>query len=126
MYTEFRLGIYTVFCGMPRSSAVLSIVNNFAETLRNHAKGNHFSMKFRLQKGTSVNTLSPILFGREEIFFLPMVITIRGCIQRKTWCMDPYAGVDYNSPYLIVNSVVSYSPPLQRKRGGVGKISPIG
>ncbi len=68
----------------------------------------------------------PILFGREEIFFLPMVITIRGCIQRKTWCMDPYAGVDYNSPYLTVNSIVSYSPPLQRERGGVGKISPIG
>jgi hypothetical protein len=37
-----------------------------------------------------------------------------------------YAGVDYDSPYLIVNSVVSYPPPLQRGRGGVGKISPIG
>ncbi len=46
----------------------------------------------------------------------------RGCIQRKTWCMGPYAGVDYISPYLIV----SYPPPLQRKGGGVGKISPIG
>jgi hypothetical protein len=43
-----------------------------------------------------------------------------------SWCMGPYAGVDYNSPYLIVNSVVSYLPPLQRGRGGVGKISPIG
>ncbi len=40
--------------------------------------------------------------------------------------MGPYAGVDYNSLYLIVNSVVSYPPPLQRVRGGVGKISPIG
>ncbi len=30
--------------------------------------------------------------------FLPMVITIRDCIQRKTWCMGPSAGADYNSP----------------------------
>jgi hypothetical protein len=30
-----------------------------------------------------------------------------------------------NSPYLIVNSVVSYPSPLQRERGGVGKISLI-
>ncbi len=44
-----------------------------------------------------------------------------GCVQRKT-C----AGVDYNSLYLIVNSVVSYATPLQRERSGVGKISPIG
>jgi hypothetical protein len=38
--------------------------------------------------------------------------------KRKEWCMVPYAGVDYYlfSPYLIVNSVVSY--PLQRKRSG--------
>ncbi len=28
--------------------------------------------------------------------------------------------------YLIVNSIVSYPPPLQRERGGVGKILPIG
>jgi hypothetical protein len=47
--------------------------------------------------------------------------------------MGPYVGVDYvtygvdyNLPYLIVNSVVSYPPPLQRERGGVGKISPLG
>jgi hypothetical protein len=33
------------------------------------------------------------------------------------------AGVDSNSPYLKVNSVVSYlHPPLQRERGGAGKI----
>jgi hypothetical protein len=31
----------------------------------------------------------------------------RDCIHRKTWCMGPYAGVDYNSLYLIVNSVVT-------------------
>jgi hypothetical protein len=29
--------------------------------------------------------------------------------------MGPYAGVDYNSPYLIVNYAVSYPPPLQGK-----------
>ncbi len=32
----------------------------------------------------------------------------------------------YNSLYLVVNSVVSYPPPLPRERGEVGKISPIG
>jgi hypothetical protein len=42
---------------------------------------------------------------------------------KKTWRMGPYAGVDYNSSYLKVNSVVSYPPPLQRD--GVEKISPI-
>jgi hypothetical protein len=40
--------------------------------------------------------------------------------------MGSYAGVDCNSPYLIVNSVVTYPPPLQRERGGVRKIYPIG
>ncbi len=45
---------------------------------------------------------------------------------KETWCLGPYAGVDYNSPYLIVNSIVSYSSSLQREKGGVGKISPIG
>jgi hypothetical protein len=43
---------------------------------------------------------------------------------KKTWCMGPFAGVEYNSTYLIVNSIVT--APLQRERGGVGKISPIG
>ncbi len=38
--------------------------------------------------------------------------------------MGPYSGVDYDSPYLIVNSIVSYPTPLQRERGEVGKISP--
>jgi hypothetical protein len=49
----------------------------------------------------------------------------RDCIQRKTWCMGPYVGVDYNSPFLIVNSVVSYPTPLKRERDGVGNVSPI-
>jgi hypothetical protein len=40
--------------------------------------------------------------------------------------MGPYVGVDYNSLYLIVNSLVSYPSLLQRERGGGGKISPIG
>ncbi len=37
----------------------------------------------------------------------------------------PYAGVDYNSPYLIVNSIVIFRcpPPLQRERGRIRKIS---
>jgi hypothetical protein len=37
-----------------------------------------------------------------------LFLTSRDYILRKTWCMGPYAGVDYNSSYLIVNSVVSY------------------
>jgi hypothetical protein len=37
-----------------------------------------------------------------------------------------YVRFDHNSPYLIVNTVVSYPPPQQRERGGVGKISPLG
>ncbi len=48
------------------------------------------------------------------------------CVHRKTWCTGPFARVDYYSLYLIVNSVVSYPPPLQRERGGVEKMSPIG
>jgi hypothetical protein len=45
----------------------------------------------------------------------------------KLWCMGPYAGVDYyNSPNLIVNSVVSQPAPQQRERGGVGKTFPVG
>jgi hypothetical protein len=37
--------------------------------------------------------------------------------------MGPYAGVDYNSPYLIVNSAVSYPPPLQGKGVEWGNLS---
>jgi hypothetical protein len=37
------------------------------------------------------------------------------CIQRKTWLKGPYAGVDFNSSYLIVNSVVSYPPHYKVK-----------
>ncbi len=40
--------------------------------------------------------------------------------------MGPYDGVDYNSPYLIVKSVVSYPVPPQKERGGIEQISPIG
>jgi hypothetical protein len=32
-----------------------------------------------------------------------------------------YGGVDYNSPYLTVNSVVSYTASLQREKGGLGR-----
>ncbi len=37
--------------------------------------------------------------------------------------MGTYAEVDYNSLYLIVNSVASYPPQIQRERVGVGKIT---
>jgi len=42
------------------------------------------------------------------------------------YSMEPYSGVDYNSSCLIVNSVDSYPPPLQKAKGRVGKSSPIG
>ncbi len=32
----------------------------------------------------------------------------------------------WNLPFMSTASVVSYSPPLQRERGAVGKMSPIG
>jgi hypothetical protein len=45
-------------------------------------------------------------------------------IQRKTWCMarrmGPYARVDYNSHYLLVNSVVSYPSHCKGKWVGWG------
>jgi hypothetical protein len=51
----------------------------------------------------------------------------RDCIQRKTWGLMPECTtVTYPLPYLIVNCVVSYSPTLQRERGEMGNISPIG
>jgi hypothetical protein len=31
--------------------------------------------------------------------------------------MGPYAGVEYNSPYFIVNYVVSYPPPTAQGKG---------
>ncbi len=46
--------------------------------------------------------------------------------KEKTWCMGLYAVADYKSPYLIVNSVVSYLPQLHRERDRVRKIFPIG
>jgi hypothetical protein len=35
--------------------------------------------------------------------------------------MGPSAGVDYNSHYLIANSVASYPSPLQREMVGWGR-----
>jgi hypothetical protein len=44
---------------------------------------------------------------------------------KKNMVYRTQAGVDFNSPFLIVNSVVSYPSPLQTERGRLGKISPI-
>ncbi len=45
-----------------------------------------------------------------------------GCIRRKTWCTATGpSGADYNSPYLIVNSVVSYLPPTTMGKGWSGE-----
>ncbi len=56
-----------------------------------------------------ISTLS-VLCGFDTCF--------RDCIQRKTWCIGPYVGVDYNSPYLIANSVVGCVHPLYKGKGG--------
>jgi hypothetical protein len=66
-----------------------------------------------------------MLIGATYKDLYPMQGT-RDCIQRKAWGMGPYAGVDYYSHYLNVNSVVSYPLPLQKESGREGKISPIG
>jgi hypothetical protein len=39
--------------------------------------------------------------------------------------MGLYTGVDYDSPYLIVNSVVRYPLPLQRERGRAERSLPL-
>jgi hypothetical protein len=45
------------------------------------------------------------------------LVRFRDRIQRRKWCVGLYAGIDYNSPYLIVNSVVSYPPPPPPTKG---------
>jgi hypothetical protein len=71
---------------------------------------------------STINFVS-VLCGAKDEDLYPLQVA-SDCIQRKTWCMAPFAGVDYNSPYLKVNFVASYPLPL-RGRGKVGKISPI-
>ncbi len=72
---------------------------------------------------------SKILFVRERCLSDNATVAnlaCWGCIKRKTRFMGPCAGVDYNSPNLTANSAVSCPSPLQRERGRVRKISPIG
>jgi hypothetical protein len=45
----------------------------------------------------------------------------RGCIQRKTWCMDSMLVLTKNAPYLIVNSVLSYPTPTTKGKGWSGE-----
>jgi hypothetical protein len=59
----------------------------------------HAFFKFALNQQSHKKTKSP-----ERLYW-----------KKNMGCMGPYAGFDYNSP--IVNSVVSYPPPLQRERG---------
>jgi hypothetical protein len=33
--------------------------------------------------------------GRSVLIFESWLILYRDCIQRETWCMGPYAGIDY-------------------------------
>ncbi len=57
----------------------------------------------------------PLLYVSSFHFCLT---SIRGCINKNMVCgMGPYAGVDFNSPFLIVNSVVSYPPPAPTQMG---------
>jgi hypothetical protein len=59
-----------------------------------------------------------------SVVFCSFISSLR-LYSKKNMGMGPYAGVDYNSHYLIVNSVV-LSIPTQKGKGGVGKVSPIG
>ncbi len=60
------------------------------------------------------------------MFILSMFCFEKRLHSKKNMVYGPYVGVDYNSPYLIVNSVASFPPLIQRERGGVGKISLVG
>ncbi len=58
--------------------------------------------------------------------FIFVLQASRGCINKNMVCgMGPYAGVDFISPYLIVNSVVSYPPSTQMGKGWSGELVPI-
>ncbi len=52
-------------------------------------------------------------------------VSIEAVFKEKhgVYCMEPYAGVDYSSPYLIVNSVVSYiyNTPKRKVKGWSGE-----
>ncbi len=68
-----------------------------------------------LRKGT-------LFLGKETLFLVVFLCSAAAfpdtetVLKKKTWCMGPgtHAGVDYNSLDLIVNSVVSYPPPIQK------------
>ncbi len=50
-------------------------------------------------------------------------VSLRDCIQRETWCMGPYAGVDYNLiPYVDSNTCTLGNPmpesTLSPSKGG--------
>ncbi len=49
-----------------------------------------------------------------ELHFHPILWDSRvwDCIQRKSWCKGPYAGADFNSPYLIIMSNPVPTPEL--------------
>ncbi len=44
-----------------------------------------------------------------------------GTVSKENIVYKTYAGVDYNSPNLIVNSVVSYPPPTTKGKGRSGE-----
>jgi hypothetical protein len=46
--------------------------------------------------------------------------------KRVVWDWDPLLELTKTSPYFIVDSDVQPSTPTTRKRGGVGKVFPIG
>jgi hypothetical protein len=65
--------------------------------------------------------LSPL-----RCFLLLLTTRPEAVFKEKMVYRTQYQSWLHNSPYLIVNSLVSYLPPLQRERGGVGKIFPFG
>jgi hypothetical protein len=54
------------------------------------------------------------------------VLNPEAVFKEKRGVWDPMLELALTSPYLIVDSGVNFPPELQRERGGVGKVSPIG
>ncbi len=66
--------------------------------------------------------LPPQVYGPHALLSVVYTHTYGDCIQRKTWSMEPYAGVDNNSLHLIVSQLRIQLPtqwPTHYKGKGV-------
>jgi hypothetical protein len=57
---------------------------------------------------------------------LVSVLNPEAVFKEKHGIWDPMLELTITLPSLIVDSEVSFPPQLQRERGGVGKVSPVG